>query len=74
MWEQYKKTARYMQSFILLACVAIYFITRQPMAVVIFFGVMQFAALFGAAWGARIKYHSEQMARRRNELPLERRR
>jgi hypothetical protein len=73
MWEQYKKTAKFMQAFILLACVAIYFSTgRQLMAVLIFFLVMEIGALFGAAWGARIKNRTEAAARRRGELPLER--
>ena len=73
MWEQYKKTAKYMQAFIFLACIAIYFMTeRQPIAVLTFFLVMQLCALMGASWGARLKYKTDVDARRRGKLPLER--
>jgi hypothetical protein len=67
MWEQYKKTARYMQAFILLACVAIYFTTGQWMAVLIFFFMMQVSAFLGAAWGARIKERANEASRRRGD-------
>jgi chromate transport protein ChrA len=67
MWEQYKKTARYMQALILLACVAIYFTTWQWMAVLVFFVMMQVSAFLGAAWGARIKERANKAARRRGD-------
>jgi hypothetical protein len=67
MWEQYKKTAKYMQSFILLACVAIYFTTWQWMAVLVFFFMMEASAFLGAAWGARIKERANEAARRRGD-------
>jgi hypothetical protein len=56
MWNQYKKTAKMMQSFIFITCVSVFFLTgRQPVAAVAYFVVMQGGALFGAAWAARLK-------------------
>jgi hypothetical protein len=73
MWEQYKRTALVMQATILLACVGVYFMMgRQPLAVLVYFAVMQAAALFGAAWGASLKQRREMRGRRDNRLPLER--
>lgn len=70
MWEHYKKTARFMQSFIALACVVLYFLTdRQPLAVLAFFLAMQVAAVLGAAYAANLRYRMER-ARQRDELPL----
>lgn len=76
MWNQYKKTALFMQIGIALTCIVAFFATgRQWPAVLIFFAVMQLAALLGAAWGASMKYRKERnIQRRAGKLPLENRR
>jgi uncharacterized membrane protein YqjE len=73
MWEQYKRTARFIQAAILLTCVVVYFWTGgQLLAAITFFVVMQVGAIVGAAWGANFKRREAIAAARRGELPLER--
>jgi hypothetical protein len=68
MWEQFKKTALLVQTSIVAACVAAYFLTgRQFEAALFFFLVMQVGAVFGAFWGASLR---SRIARQRGELPL----
>lgn len=56
MWEQYKKSAPYMQAFVVVVTAVFFFVTgRNWLAAVIIFLTMQVAALLGAWWGARIK-------------------
>jgi dipeptide/tripeptide permease len=73
MWAQYKRTARYVQAVILLTCAAMFFVTGgQPMAVLMFFIVMQVSAFVGAAWAANLKQRQAIADARRDRLPLER--
>ena len=68
-WQQYKKTALVTQVFILLVCVAIFFIGG-----VTFVGVlpyllsMEIFALIGTAWGLRLK---RKVNARLGRLPLQ---
>lgn len=72
MWEQYKKTALFMQIFILAVTVTVFFVTgRQWLPAVMLFAVMQVSGLMGAAWGARLR---NRIRRSDDELPLNRRR
>ncbi len=75
MWNQYKRTALFMQGGIAITCIVSYFVTGGNWAAVLFFfGVMQVAALLGAAWGASIKHRKERNTQRRaDRLPLNRR-
>ncbi len=76
MWNQYKKTAPFMQLGIAVTCVGAYFATGGNwLGVLFFFVFMQVAAVLGAAWGASIKYRRERANQKRDQrLPLEQRR
>lgn len=55
MWQQYKKTAFGVQ--VLIACVSAvaWYTSRHWEAAAYFFTVMQVFAVFGAAWGVRLR-------------------
>jgi len=55
MWEQYRKTFRGMQMAIWLAAGAAFFVTHSCFVAAVFFATMQIGAIFGAAWGVRLK-------------------
>lgn len=75
MWKQYKKTAPFMQCGILLVTICAYFATgRQLFAALVFFAVMEVAAVLGAAWGYSMTYRKQRNTEKRNaSLPLQRR-
>ncbi len=71
MWDLYKSTFRYMQCLILITCVAVFLVSRQLIAVLSYFAVMEVAALLGAVWGASLRSRRRAAAQRRGEmLPL----
>ena len=73
MWALYKKRFLLNQVFILAAMIALWainhFDTSAPVLqkLALFLGILEFAALGGAVWGARIK---RQMDEQDGKLPL----
>lgn len=69
MWEHYRKTFVGTQLVIALvvACVFVFF-GRNWRAAATFLAVMEFSAVLGAGWAARIR---AKLERRRVALPLE---
>ena len=56
MWEQYRKTFFGMQAVIWLVTIVVYvFFGQQWRMAATFFLVMQFSAVSGAVWAARIR-------------------
>ena len=56
MWQQYKRTAPFIQTAILVFSVGIYLTFHQLVLVAaMFFVVMQLGAVVGAAWAYRLK-------------------
>lgn len=56
MWNEYKRTARFIQSAIFLFTVGIYLTFHQLVLVAaMFFVVMQLGAVVGAMWAYRLK-------------------
>jgi uncharacterized membrane protein YfcA len=69
MWEQYRKSFKIMQVFILLLCAAAYFLAKMPLPAVIFLWLaLQLGSLAGAWWGSRIR---RQIEKQDKGLPLE---
>jgi hypothetical protein len=70
MWEQYRKTAPVIQIFIVLICIAIYWIGKAPpQGILVLFASMQGFAIIGAWWAVSLK---RRINARHNALPLER--
>jgi hypothetical protein len=60
-----------MQCLILITCVVMYFVTGDLVPAAMYFGVMQVAAVAGAAWGASIRARRQKATQRREDmLPL----
>jgi hypothetical protein len=56
MWQHYRKTLPFVQAFILIVCMTLFFYKAVPMgAVVVLFVMMQIGSLLGAFWAARLK-------------------
>jgi hypothetical protein len=56
MWEHYKKTFKGIQLVIALVAVGVYFFFgRHWQQAAVFFLVMQFSAVMGAVWAARLR-------------------
>jgi hypothetical protein len=63
MWEHYKKTFFGMQAVIWLVSVSVYLLFgRQWRMAATFFLVMQFSAVSGAVWAARIRAMTQRQA------------
>ena len=67
MWEQYRKGLLATQLFIVTVCAILYFKHASPAAILIFFVMLQVAALIGAKWAARVKRKAMQS---KEDLPL----
>ena len=69
MWDHYKKTFVGMQIVIAVVCLAVYFFYGHSLVrVAAFFVIMQWSAVMGAVWAARIRAASRRKA---VGLPLE---
>ncbi|HVT90940.1 MAG TPA: hypothetical protein VHD56_18955 [Tepidisphaeraceae bacterium] len=69
MWEQYRKTAIWTQTFIVLMCLGLYWKTTIPIeAILLLFFTMEVGAVIGAAWAARLK---RKIGARTDGLPLQ---
>ncbi len=69
MWEQYRRTFVRIQVAIAVVSLAIYFFFGHLwLQAATFFFVMQFAAVIGAMWGARLRRMIEGGS---NRLPLQ---
>jgi hypothetical protein len=56
MWQHYRKTLPFVQAFILIVCMVLFFYKAVPIAgVVVLFVMMQIGSLLGAFWAARLK-------------------
>ena len=56
MWQHYRKTLPFVQAFIVIACLILYFYKAAPLAaIVLFFVMMQAGSLLGAVWAVRLK-------------------
>lgn len=63
MWEQYKKTFSRTQAVIVAATAGTYFFMGQVAGrSAVFFLAMQIGAVFGAAWGVRLKRKVDRQA------------
>ena len=71
MWEQYRKRFVLTQLFILsLSAVLKFYVKADWLNTIAAFVVMQFGAVIGAWWGARL---SRKIEAKRDQLPLHRR-
>ena len=56
MWQHYRKTLPFVQTFILIACTFLFFYKAAPLTVIaVFFAMMQAGSLLGAVWAVRLK-------------------
>ena len=56
MWQHYRKTLPFVQAFIFITCIILFFYKAAPLAAIaVFFVIMQAGSLIGALWAARLK-------------------